>query len=477
MSPYRTLALPATRLVPPPTHARRLGGLLAACLGAGLVLAALAPWQQTVRGNGRVVAYAPLERQQTIEAPIDARLTRFLVSEGAHVEEGELLVELTDNDPLLRDRLEAEREVTAARLASYEARLSVLEDRRASIESAQRSAVSAAQARVRIATDRRDAAEQALLAAEADLDAQMLHLARHQILVEQGLVSQRELELAVLAEARARTARDGARSARDAASGECDAAVAGLEQARATAAAEVENALATLRSAETDRDSARTGLLRIENRVARQSTQEVRAPRAGTVLRILANAGGEQVRAGDPLLALVPDTAERAVELWIDGNDASLVSVGRSVRLQFEGWPAVQFAGWPSVAVGTFAGTVALVDSSDDGAGNFRILVRPAEGEEGWPTARYLRQGVRANGWVLLDQVRIGFELWRQLNGFPATLRTPPSTAPVRESAPPAGGRRARAGSYGGSGYGGGGGYAGSSGGYGGASGDEGGDY
>jgi len=95
------------------------------------------------------------------------------------------------------------------------------------------------------------------------------------------------------------------------------------------------------------------------------------------------------------------------------------------VRLQFEGWPAVQFVGWPSVAVGTFPGRIILVDAADNGKGQFRVLVEPdpQAGEAGaWPSARYLRQGVRANGWVLLNRVRLGYELWRQFNGFPPTI-------------------------------------------------------
>jgi hypothetical protein len=47
--------------------------------------------------------------------------------------------------------------------------------------------------------------------------------------------------------------------------------------------------------------------------------------------------------------------------------------------------------------------------------------VRP-DGEVEWPSDRYLRQGVRANGWVMLNQVPLGYEIWRQLNGFPATI-------------------------------------------------------
>ena len=78
---------------------------------------------------------------------------------------------------------------------------------------------------------------------------------------------------------------------------------------------------------------------------------------------------------------------------------------------------------WPSVAVGTFGGTVVNVDATSNAKGQFRLLVLPdtQDGQE-WPQERYLRQGVRANGWVLLNQVRLGYELWRQMNGFPPVV-------------------------------------------------------
>jgi hypothetical protein len=103
---------------------------------------------------------------------------------------------------------------------------------------------------------------------------------------------------------------------------------------------------------------------------------------------------------------------------WLPA-DVPLVTPGREVRLQFEGWPAVQFAaGWPKVAMGTFGGEVVAIDATDNGQGKFRVLIRPNT-TEGWPEERFLRQGVRANGWILLNQVALGYELWRQLNGFP----------------------------------------------------------
>ncbi|MCM0606525.1 MAG: hypothetical protein KA715_10585 [Xanthomonadaceae bacterium] len=96
---------------------------------------------------------------------------------------------------------------------------------------------------------------------------------------------------------------------------------------------------------------------------------------------------------------------------------------GQKVRLQFEGWPAIQFAGWPSVAVGTFGGVVKVVDPSDNGSGLFRILVNEDPEDKPWPQFPYLRQGARATGWVLLNRVTIGFEIWRRLNGFPSEFK------------------------------------------------------
>ena len=163
-------------------------------------------------------------------------------------------------------------------------------------------------------------------------------------------------------------------------------------------------------------------LARLETKVARQSAQSIVALRDGVVQKIFAPQGGVMIKQGEKLAVIVPESADRAVELLVSGNDIPLLTAGREVRLQFEGWPAVQFSGWPSVAVGTFGGTLRVIDPSDDGMGKFRVIVFPSEGET-WPEPRYLRQGVRVIGWILLDSVPLGWELWRRLNAFP--LSTP----------------------------------------------------
>ncbi len=160
----------------------------------------------------------------------------------------------------------------------------------------------------------------------------------------------------------------------------------------------------------------------LEGDLRAQNTQLVSAPRDGRVFRLSVNTESSIVRGGEVLLQIVPLTSQPAVELWVRGVDAPLIEPGRKVRLQFEGWPAVQFVGWPSVAVGTFGGVVSLVDPTDSGNGRFRTLVVPDSDDAPWPNDRWLRQGVRAKGWVLLDKVRLWYELWRQLNAFPPVV-------------------------------------------------------
>ena len=158
----------------------------------------------------------------------------------------------------------------------------------------------------------------------------------------------------------------------------------------------------------------------------------IKAPRSGTILRIMAKQGGQMLKAGDPVAMFVPDITANAVELWADGKDGPLITAGRKVRLQFEGWPAVQFVGWPSAAIGTFGGVVEFVDSHANDHGRFRVVVSPDPDDEPWPDARWLRQGVHANGWILLDQVSLGFELWRQFNGFPPTVSPEEDSSPYK---------------------------------------------
>lgn len=417
-------ALDPVLLVPPPRCAAPLARAMVAAFALFGLAALLAPWQQTALGSGRVVAYAPQQRQQTIEAPVPGRVSRWLVQEGSRVEEGALIVEMRDNDAELLQRLATERATLETRLMNHEARVQTLEDRLSSLRRAQRAQVVSAEAEVAIAQEELLGVRQKLTAVQAEREANMLNFRRQSELVKDGLSSQREVELAELAARRSEAELESANAALRAAEGKVAARKATLERTRAANQADVGAAEAALQEARNEVAGSQGQLVRLEVDISRQNAQSVRAPVTGTIMRIGPRQAGAQVARGEQLAVIVPETPDRAVELYVDGNDAALIDRGTPVRLQFEGWPAIQFSGWPSVAVGTFGGKVAFVDAADDGKGNFRVLV-VADAEEPWPQPGYLRQGVRAKGWFLLQEVRLGYEVWRRFNGFPPALERP----------------------------------------------------
>ncbi len=420
-----------------PSATRVLGRFAWVALLCVIVALIFVPWQQNVRATGRVIAFAPVERQQLVQSPISGRVAEFYVQEGAQVRKGDLLATVTDNDPEIINRLTRERDAVSLRLAASEGGVQVAEQRIAALESKRAAEILSAEAKLNMSRDKLEAAERQLDAAEAELITAELNLERQKSLDKDGLTSTRNLELATLAQAKAQADKEKARKDRDAAKSELASYKADLEKVKAGGTASIESARASQRKAEAEMGKEQQELQKVESRLAKQHTMRVVAPRDGTVLRLLVSPHAEMLKVGDPIITFVPDISSTAVELWVDGNDAPLVTPGRTVRLQFEGWPAIQFAGWPSVARGTFGGTVAFVDRHDDGMGRFRAVVVPDPDHEPWPDARYLRQGVRANGWVLLDRVRLGYEAWRQINGFPPAVDLPDAAYPGAGKAKP----------------------------------------
>lgn len=420
--PWRMDARLALHGIQTPQATRALSRLLVVMLIVTTVLLIVTPWQQNIPGSGRVIAFSPEERPQNIESPLDGRIVRWHVVEGQVVKKNDPIVDMTDNDPSINERLEQERAQTALTISQGDLRVKSMEDRIRGLLDTQRTGVTAAELRVKMAVERVAAADQALAAARAARLTAQLNLERQQALAAKGLTSTRNVELAVLDSAQRDADVDRAVAALNAARSEQGSLDAEWQRTDADARTRVDEARASLASALSDVAKARAELAKVEVRVSRQQTQRVLAPIDGTVLRVVARQSGEQLKSGAPLAVLVPTSKKNVVELWVDGNDMPMIQAGRTVRLQFEGWPALQFTGWPSIAVGTFGGRVMMVDSTDNGKGKFRVLVEPDSKDDPWPSNHYLRQGVRANGWVLLNTVPVGWEIWRQFNGFPPVI-------------------------------------------------------
>jgi multidrug resistance efflux pump len=464
---YSEACMPSLRLARSSRRVRRAANVLFAALVATTLLMALAPWQQSLKGSGNVVAFAPLERQQVIEAPIKGRIVRWGdgIVENARVVQGQLLAEIRDLDEEYTERLRQQLEDTRKTVRAADDQIRFNTDSRDAaqrlvevyqrqeqtylvvkeqITLAQNAYVAAAVEKVRSVTEQLAIEESAVPQLEQEFERLKVLHARENI----ALQKLQEVEAKLLAaQSKVAKAQADVASAEKELEGKTQDREAYIQKAQVDvdyahglyqkALSDEAKAQSEIAKAESERAKAEKELREMERKVATQSNQILTAPLDGFVVQITPNFGSAVLKEGDPVCTIVPETTDRAVQLWLSGNDAPLVRPGQHVRLQFEGWPAVQFSGWPSVAVGTFGGEVVSVDATDDGQGKFRILVRPETSALPWPEDRYLRQGVRANGWVLLEVVPLWWEVWRQLNGFPPVITSEKSEGKSSESKPP----------------------------------------
>lgn len=408
------------QLVKPSFNTRVLASFILAMLAAAIVAMLFVPWQQTSRGAGRVIAYHPTERPQTVEAPIDGRVARWgtNIVEGTRVAQGDLILEIADNDNSRNFRLQQQVEAAAQKLAFATDKVASYHSQIEEYEAARRLIDESYTQLVAVAAQKIEAAEADLTAAKAGEWQLELDYRRQETLAKEGLVGAVKAQEAKAKYDQAVAKRNAAENYVAASINDRKAKAAEGESKSREATTKIQEARAKHQTAQGEEALARKELSEIQGKTAEFGQRMVTAPQDGILYRILVSNNAQMLKKGDPLFTIVPETSEQAVELWVNGNDVPLVQPGREVRLQFEGWPAVQFAGWPSVAVGTFGGEVIAIDATDDGRGKFRVLVRPTANDQ-WPSEIYLRQGARANGWVLLNQVTLGYELWRQLNGFP----------------------------------------------------------
>lgn len=438
---------------------RFFGRLMLFLLVVTPFILAFAPWQQNLPGIGRVIELDPVNRPMPLQARTEGLIMRWHVREGQLVKAGDPIVDLADNDPDILERLQDQLD---AAIAKRDAAVR----KRNQLELQVKSAEQAREAAIRLADDEIAAAEQKLVMAKQSVEVakQKLALAKFAEEMYEGMFADQIGSGFDVQKARQE------RSVAEADLRAKNAAVAGAEaELRAKKSkkdnvtkaeqVKVQDTKAKQNGAEGDLATAEGSIPKLKRDLERQRQQQIKAPLDGYVQNLVANGqGGGFVKKGTTLATIVPATKQLAVELWINGNDITFIDVGRHVRLQFEGWPAIQWVGWPSAAVGTFGGKVAFIDRADDGTGQFRVMVvpdeRPFAENEGpvvdwlrnlltiekpkhpesrnynenphaWPGDPWLRQGVRTKGWIVLDRVSLGFEVWRQLNGFPPTVKKP----------------------------------------------------
>jgi multidrug resistance efflux pump len=414
----------ASHLVQSSRFARWLAKVLLFGLVVSIIAMAFLPWQQTSRGRGQVVAYAPQERQQTVQSPIKGVVGEIAAGlvEGAEVKKGDFLLEIQPFAANKAQRLEDQLDQLNTKVDTSEVKAEAYANNVQGFTEALGHTLEAAKEMISAARAKLESKLRQIPAYEAKELQARLNYERQESLFRKGIKPAKEIEKLKKEWDVTKADLESIQQDISGLKNELKAKEEEREEKRRVAQTKIDYARALEQDAIGAAATGRKEIADVEIKLEEMARTKIMAPRDGTVFRLNVNERGFAVKEGDPLLIIVPEATQKAVELHVNGNDMPLVQLGQEVRLQFEGWPAVQFAGWPSVAVGTFSGTVSTLDATDNGKGEFRILITPNETEDEWPSDRYLRQGVRANGWVMLRRVSLGYEIWRQLNGFPVIV-------------------------------------------------------
>jgi len=394
-----------------------------------IVTLAFVPWTQTITAQGHLSAYSPAERPQEVHAPIQGRILSWNINEGMVVKKEDLVLELVDVDPKflapdLLPRLDESIQALEERREAALTRSRLLNKQIEEMTKLTDAATRSAESRVQEASKRIQSVEQRLAAAKVGAETAQLNLQRSQLLEAEGLISRRELELAIQTEAAAQAELKASEAALE----EVGQSRQALTHGRAQIEAELVQRILDTRSqraaalgdaANASKELADLALTR-SNASQRRAARLITAPIDGTVVRMTRLGPGEVVQSGDPLFTIVPTTVTRAVEMWVESLDAPLLKPERKVRLLFHGIPAIPLPAWPELMAGTFDGLIHVVDQTSDADGRFRFWVIPDPKASPWPPQNQVRQGTQVMGWVLLNRVPLWYELWRRVNLFPA---------------------------------------------------------
>lgn len=384
------------------------------------------PWTQNISGVGSVTTLKPDQRPQTVHNAIAGRIEKWFVQEGDYVKKGDTILFISEIkedylDPNLLGNTKQQVDAKKMAVESYGDKVSSLDLQAQSLEKEKQLKLQQAenkikQAQLKIKSDSMD-----LQAVKTQLKIAQTQFDRSVALNKEGLkpltdVEQKRLKLQE-SEAYIITQQNKLLSSKN------ELINAKVEINRITA--EYSEKISKSRS---DKFTALSTQYDTEAQVNKLSNQYVNysirsglyyitAPQSGYVNRALLAGLGETIKEGTPIVSIMPESYEIAVETYVEPIDLPLIHRGAKVRVWFDGWPRIVFSGWPGLSYGTFGGRIVAIENFISANGKYRILVAPENNHEKWP--KELSIGAGAQSIALLDTVPIWYEIWRNLNGFP----------------------------------------------------------
>ena len=371
------------------------------------------PWQQNIRGSGKVTALNPMNRPQNVQSVIAGQIQQWHVREGQYVQKGDTIITISEVkekyfDPKLLMRLEEQIAAKEGTIVSKQEKSNALKRQIRALRSALNNKIDQSKAKLEAERIRFKNAENQFQRNKKLFEAGNIPLTKFQDIEYKYQGSQADFQNAQI---------------------ELDRVEAEYLDKISKAESDLSNTHAELFESQGEISKLRN---EFANMQIRSRQYQILAPQTGFVVKALKSGIGETIKEGDVVCTVMPEASDMAVELYVKAMDVPLLSKGRDVRIEFDGWPALQFSGWPSVSVGTFGGKVEVIDYVNSKPGEFRVLVVPDTNDQAWP--KQLRVGSGIKGWVMLDNVPVWYELWRQVNGFPPSLYKEPLDQAINKS-------------------------------------------
>lgn len=402
------------RALQTPKGGKRLARILM-MLGLFMLTIMFFPWQQNIHGTGKVTALSPENRPQTIETAIAGRIQQWKISEGQFVATGDTIAVLSEIkekyfDPEMLKRL---REIIRSKeqsLLSKNQKSLALQRQIQSLEDAMDGKIQQSKAKLEGERVRYNNARNQYDRNKKLFEAGNIPLTKFQDIEYKYQGSEADFKNAEIE----------------------------VQRVQSEYLDKINKAEAELNSTLSEQFETQGDLAKLRNEYVNMEIRSqqyfILAPQSGFVIKATQAGIGQTIKEGDPLCTIMPESNDVAVEMYVRAMDVPLLSIGRKVRIEFDGFPALQFSGWPSISVGSFGGTVRVIDYVNTHPGEFRILVTPDTTDTAWP--KQLRIGSGTMGWVMLDTVPVWYELWRQLNGFPPSLYEEPKESKPTQKEP-----------------------------------------
>lgn len=389
------------------------------------------PWTQNIRSKGYVTALRPDQRPQTIHSVIAGRIEKWYVAEGDFVNSGDTILRISEVkdeyfDSLLLPRTQQQVDVKTLAAESYGDKVSALQDQIAALRRNNILKLQQAENKLKIAEFKVQSDSIGFVQAKVDYDIGKYQLDRAEQLYKEGLNSLTVLEGRRLkfqdVQAKLISSENKLLSSQN----ELITAtieLGAIDNDFKDKLAKAESEMYTAMSSQFDAEATVTKLEnQYSNYERRTGFRYIMAPQNGYIAKAIQVGIGETIKEGAEIVNIVPADADLAVEMYVQPVDLPLLKVGNKVRFIFDGWPAIVFSGWPQFSNGTFGGKVVAIDQFAGSNNQYRVLVVEDPEEDGWPDL--LRIGSGADGIALLNDVPVWYEIWRQLNGFPADYYT-----------------------------------------------------